>query len=160
MSSHDEPFVIDNGPLGIDVGEVHAANASLFFQRAGADDWVRKFSQVDKIVVICKKNGAMGGVIETKIANISREPGKNLELTLAGGLPDSKLILSWGGLGSDELTIKPSGFAFSRNGRRLTHGALRVSHLTWFESADQTTATRFPATAESVHDSIFVGLYP
>jgi hypothetical protein len=156
MSFHDEPLVVDNGPLGIDVGQKHADDATLLME--SGDNWIRNVSQFNQILLICKKGAGVNGEVETRITPLSRDPGKDLKLTLANG---STLTLSWSGPGHDTLTIKPSNFKFSKNGRRLTqgNGNLKIVSLTWFQSDDQVNPTRFPTTGESNHDSIFVGLY-
>ena len=162
MSFHDEPLVVDNGPLGIDVGQNHADDPDKLKQDGAT--WVREISQFNKIVVICKKVGEVNGEIETRIASLARERDKPLTLTLAGGPPGTSrtLTFSWVGDGSDLLRITPFGFTLSKNGRRLTQSnGLRISSLSWFESETQTSPTHFPSEGTpSNHDSIFIGLYP
>ena len=160
MSFHDEPLVVDNGPLGIDVGKHHDDGDKV---KPDGDTWVREISQFNNIVVICKKGAGVNGEIETRIASLAREPGKPLTLTLAGGPPGTSrtLTFSWVGDGSDKLRITPDGFTLAKSGRRLTQGnGLRISSLSWFESG-QATPTHFPpGGTPSTHDSIFIGLYP
>jgi hypothetical protein len=161
MSFHDEPLVVDNGPLGIDVGQHHDEGDKV---KPDGATWVREISQFNKIVVICKKGAGVNGEIETRIASLAREDGKPLTLTLAGGSSGTSrtLTFSWVGDGSDKLRITPIGFVLSKNGRRLTQGnGLRISSLSWYESETQTTPTQFPpGGTQSNHDSIFIGLYP
>jgi hypothetical protein len=166
MSFHDEPMVVENGPLGIDVGATHAGRPAIFFQPTGTNNWERQFSQFNKIVLICKKNNnTPSEAIETRITNLSRGLTQPITITLDGNNAE-KVKLSWSGDGHDVLTIEPQGgpsggFQLNRNGmaRRLTHASLKVSVVEWFESEGQTTASRFPSSGVSNHDSIFIGLY-
>jgi hypothetical protein len=156
MSFHDEPLVVDNGPLAIDVGQSHAETQDAL-EELGAT-WIRKVSQFNKIVVISKKGGGVNGEVETRIASLSRE--KPLTLVMQD---NSQVTIEWNGAGHDELAIIPDTFRFSRNGnsRRLTQpsAARKIKHLTWFESATQAVESRFPETGDSTHESIFIGLY-
>ena len=157
MSFHDEPLVVDNGPLGIDVGQRHEDEGLL--EQVGTRDWKRKVSQFNKIVLIRKTSNGNPtfGAIDTRIASLSREDGADITLTLSNG--SSTLKLSFTGEGHDELMIKPNDFNFTKQGRRLNHNNLRITRVEWFE-AGQTSPTQFPAGATQNHESIFVGLYP
>jgi hypothetical protein len=160
MSFHDEPMVVENGPVGIDVGETHADTArGLLQQVPTTNNWLRKVSQFNRIVLICKSGQGVNETIETKSTELVREPGKDIKLTLDNG---ATLTLSWSGTSHDDLTIKPSNFPLSKSGRRLTQGNqnLKISLVEWFEFDGQATPSRFPSPAAgSNHDSIFIGLY-
>ena len=163
MSFHDEPLVVDNAPLGIDVGESHGSRPHTppLLEKVGAD-WIRRFSQVNKIVVIRKKGAGQNGEIETMTTGLDRE--RPLELTVTTGSASSTVTFTWEGDGADQLRIKSSGFGFDRNNnsRRLTQNGQqrKISSLKWFESPTHTDPTTFPSAPSADHDSIFVGLYP
>jgi hypothetical protein len=156
MSFHDEPLVVDNGPIGIDVGQKHVDEGGLEEQEQ-ENRWLRKASQFNRIVLIKKEAAGANGSVETKSASLSRE--KDLTLTLA----DNTIVTFHGaGIGHDELTIRASDFRFSRSNRRLTEngGNRRIKRVNWFESATQTSPTQFPAEDIAANnESIFVGLY-
>ena len=138
---HDEPFVIDNAPLGIDVGPDHEP-----LLKGGGDTWTRECSILTHIVAL-KKEKSGTGEVEIRASDLDKEeeivflihPGKTLKLRWMG----------------DDLEIKSSGFEFTKHGRRLTQpGALRIQQVKWFDSK----GGQHELNGTSTHDSIFVGL--
>jgi hypothetical protein len=106
LHSHDEPFVIDNSPLGIDVGKKHAQNLDVFKERGEGKEkdkehWVRRETDLDGFLLLRKKDGV---VQEPYAASLSREP-------IVFDLIDKskttgRLTLEWDGKEKTKLRLK------------------------------------------------------
>jgi hypothetical protein len=68
LSFHDEPFVIDNCPLGIDIGEKHATSKT--FTKVG-DSWFLLHSDLDGLLVLAKTGKKVG---LNKAVRLTRKP--------------------------------------------------------------------------------------
>jgi hypothetical protein len=125
MSFHDEPMVVENGPLGIDVGEEHAQPGNLV---ASGNDWLRFESQLSSIIVVRKKPGSDSS---EEFVHFHLDKAQPIQLTLAdppGPAPATgSLSLIFEGPERKTLRIKPNAFTFTRGSRRLQQaGQLRM----------------------------------
>jgi hypothetical protein len=138
---HDEPFVIDNAPLGIDVGSKHA---DLTHFKDGV--WTRECSVLTRIVAIKKETSRPG---EVEIEGSDLDKSREIIVLIQDG---KTLKLKWVG---DDIEIRPVSFEFKQHGRRLTQpGSLRIQQVTWFDKA----GGKHVFNGTSTHDSIVVGL--
>jgi hypothetical protein len=144
QSSHDEPFVIDNKPLGIDVGPKHEP-----LLRQEGTVWIRPHSDdLGHIVALRKEPGGVEGVVDIEASTLSKGP-----ITIeVRGAPERTLTLTWN---ADDLRIAPAGFELTKKGRRLKQPKdLKIAAVTWVDARGKTH--RFEGTPK--HEAIFVAL--
>jgi hypothetical protein len=161
MSFHDEPLVVENGPLGMDIGQSHADIVGLFAPVAGTDNWLRKASDPTRILVLVKKPN--GDVEDFKTTSLDTHAGA-VKFTLeVPGDPDPAvptLTLEWGGLTRDELTIKPDRVKFTRDGRRLKPSrAARIAKVEWSIDDKTTDFIDLKDGGNLRHQDVFVALF-
>jgi hypothetical protein len=144
QSSHDEPFVIDNKPLGIDVGPKHQADV-----RQEGKVWIRPHSVLTRIVALRKDPGGVEGVVEIQDSDFSNKKPITVEVR---GTPKKTLTLTWSG---EDLRITPDGFELTKKGQRLKQPKeLKIAAVTWIDTKGITH--RLDGTSK--HEAIFVAL--
>src|SRR5688500_5604847 len=95
LSSHDEPFVIDNFPLDIDLGERHKVKTV----KGSGKNWTRKETILDSLLVLEKSLGGARDFQTNKLdlkkpIHVLLENGKALSLTFNVDGLNSSLIIS------------------------------------------------------------------
>ena len=169
MSFHDEPMVVENGPLGLDVGQSHAEIDGLFAPVDGTDNWLRRASDPTRILVLVKKpNGDVedfkttgldthAGAVKFTL-EVPSDPNPGAPADPVPGVPT--LTLEWGGLTQDELTIKPANLRFTRNGRRLKPSrAAQIARVEWSVNDNTTDFVDLRENGKLRHQSVFVALF-
>jgi hypothetical protein len=121
-SFHDEPFVIDNFPLDIDLGDHHQRKTV----KGAGKTWIRQETILNSILVLEK---SLGGTKDFRIdrlnldkpINVLLENSKELSLTFNEDGPASSL------------TISPS-VDLTKTGRRMKQkeGEARIVLIRWF----------------------------
>jgi hypothetical protein len=100
LDNHDEPFVIDNFPLEIDVGEKHATTPGLLVPPSEEKPhWTRKKSHLDRLLVLRKNKGGKRFDFELyelkkrQLIQIRLDGGTSLDLSLVmAEKPDDSLL--------------------------------------------------------------------
>jgi hypothetical protein len=126
LSSHDEPFVIDNGPLAIDVGYKHSKDGDVI-QDPLTKDWLRGKTELDRILVLVVSPRGED-IIESYQADVDKRSPVVFEL----GKSDDRLTLDWPN--PTMLRIHADRFTLYRpnDGRRLKqpgNGGRRISKI-------------------------------
>jgi hypothetical protein len=151
-SFHDEPFVIDNCPLGIDIGEKHAAAGKL--EKSG-DNWIRHHTQLDHLLILNKG--------ETKTDYRCSKYAFNLKIGVKILLEeiDELVTLSFKVPSKPEdgdMTISPSKLKLKRDGKRhLTKDGGEGPKITSVHIAAPDTDVVIPIPIEP--GSVFIILY-
>ena len=142
---HDEPFVIDNGPLGIDVGPKHEDKITEH-----VDGWLRKDSLLNRILAIRKVRDGSDGEVEIETTDLNKS--RPVVIALKDGW-DRKLELLWMG---DDVKIRTTEFKLTQRGRRLRQSdGLKILNVSWHDSGN-----KFHSIGDGTHDKIFVALLP
>ena len=163
MSFHDEPMVVENGPLSVDIGQKHADINGLFGAGPKLNTWLRKASHPTRILVLVKKPN--GDVDDFKTTALATDAGPVVfTLKRPGGTDAPTVTLEWGGLTMDELTITPStGLTLDRvigaNRRLKPSQPVQIARIDW--KVDHTTGDFVDLRSGGgvIHDSVFVAMF-
>ena len=164
MSFHDEPMVVENGPLSLDIGQKHADRPGLFEAGPVANTWLRKASDPTRILVLVKKPN--GDVEDFKTTALDTHAGPVIfTLRKPGSADEPTVTLEWGGLTQDELTIKPSdGLTLDRvvgAHRRLKPSLnVQIARIDWnIDDNNQDFVDLRSGGGGVRHDSVFVAMF-
>ena len=143
MSFHDEPMVVENGPLGVDIGHEHDSRPNVFdVDPLRPETWLRKQSALDHLLVIKKRNGADQtevfehfhlDVTQPVEFDLADPPGSGNVGTLILSFEEDTGSSSSGG--RDVIRIDPQTTGLARSGRRLklpAGGQLRMVAIRFF----------------------------
>jgi hypothetical protein len=144
LDHHDEPFVIDNHPLGVDVGPRHEK-----LVKADGTAWIRPDSLLTRIAAFRKESGNVEGVNVEASDLYKKEP---IVIEIAGLLGLS-LHLVWK---ADTLRIEPVGFSLIQKGHRLVPDGkpLRIGAVGWVD----TDGNEHRLEGTKTHDAFVIGL--
>jgi hypothetical protein len=147
-SFHDEPFVIDNFPLGMDVGERHAAGMR---PGPGTNEWLRSETILNTILVVSKKSGG-----EPRDFTCDR---LNVDEPIKVSLRDSTLITLTINKSKKELSIAPP-FELLQRGRRLVQrGARRIGRVNYIKEDNSPGEVDLTPEGGTDRSHVFVVLF-
>lgn len=163
MSFHDEPMVVENAPLSMDIGQKHADIDGLFLEGPKINTWLRKASDPTRILVLVKKPN--GDVDDFKTTALDIHAGPVIFTLKKPGSPDAPTVtLEWGGLTQDELTITPSaGLTLDRvvgAKRRLKPSLpVQIARIDWNVDTNTADFIDLRSGGGVIHDSVFVAMF-
>jgi hypothetical protein len=156
LDHHDEPFVIDNFPFEIDVGEIHGTREGLL-ERSG-DNWIRHATDIDRLLLLKRReSGKEGYDFESYKVNTAHGitvrlgDGNSLHLSIAPGKAK----------GETALTIIPQLFKLKKNGkRRLKKSAGTAPRITEIKFLPQGSAEpkEIPVPVGAVYLLLYKGV--
>jgi hypothetical protein len=154
-SFHDEPFVIDNYPFGIDVGEKHVRKIKA--PGIGKVNWTRDESHLDSLLLATKAEGDS----QYDVRQIKLDTAKEVRIQLAGGaFLNVSLALNPANPHESVLTIKPDKVKLKKDGkRRLKNNQdaeLRIESVELYEHG-KSTSEKIPMPEGSVHLIFYLG---
>ena len=138
MPFHDEPMVVENGPLGVDIGHEHNSRPDIFdVDPLRPETWLRKRSALEHLLVIKKRNGAdQTEVFDHFHLDVTQPVEFDLADPPGSGNVGTLILTFEEDTGSshtpgerDIIRIDPQATGLTRNGRRLnlpTGGQLRM----------------------------------
>jgi hypothetical protein len=124
---HDEPFIVDNFPLEMDIGKEHSDRNLIDEPASGGTVWTRRESHLDHIVVLSTDGRSKTDKFHVLTLDTSRPVKLSMQNTR---VLDVSLSLHASDPHKSFLTISPSPgtFKLTRQGRRLKQatGASRI----------------------------------